>query len=130
MTLQNVDDECHCYIKRKFTQKGVKTWFVSADRSNKRKIPESLVIRSALLKEIFDETEAVTQKIPIALSMEQAKSWLFCAKLENAMELAKLADETLLSAFKVRNTLKTPVMPYRLLHVQIRLVPIDLYFYT
>lgn len=102
------DKNIQCYVKRKYSDvKGARTFFSSGSRSKKRRIPDRLVQRCGLLKELFDQTEVVKQKVPIAFSMEQVKSWLLCADLDVA-ELAKEDDETLLGAFQVSST-----VPYR-----------------
>lgn len=94
----------------------LEAFFASVTGSEKLSIPETLVRRCGLLNDICDQDCEAQDDIMLQLSMEDVKSWLICAKLDDAAELARTDQHTLLRALKVSRPRRQRQRPRLLLN--------------
>lgn len=107
-----------------FTETG--TFLISAEDDKDIEVPEQLVQRCGLLVDIRDQDDGARRKVPVQLSVADAKSWLLCAELAKPTELVKQSYQTLLGALKVsprpltsmpgQHTLRSKLKPCRGAH--------------
>lgn len=85
----------------KFSENGTFLASVEDDVDEALQVPESVVQRCGVLTAIRDQDDESHHEVTVEVFLEDAKSWLLCAALGSAAELATQTYETLLGALKV-----------------------------